>query len=93
MKKSLMACFGVLLMINLSIFVSASSLSDFCSSNNYECGVWDNNPEIYRGDTTNCGTCTDGVCIVGKCYTKQLAGKCVSLPYGTSSFQTESGII
>lgn len=78
-------CF-LLLTIN---FISAEE--DFCSTNNFECGVWEDNPEIYGGGTTDCGTCSEGVCIVGKCYSSEKSGKCALPSFGSGTISLLNG--
>ncbi len=71
MKRGLVI-FGLVFLFIIISFVSAE---DTCESLGYGCGVWD--VEGVEGPL-NCGDCTDGECIVGKCYDFSELGECVN---------------
>jgi len=83
-------------MIASVLFIGLFMLSfvgaqDTCLSLGYECGTWHDDPDDYSSETTNCGNCINGACIVGKCYSSDEIGKCANTRFGESKIQQSNG--
>lgn len=65
----------------------------YCSSKGYECGFWENDtdPNATYREKIDCGKCPEGECLMGKCYSSELLGKCSSLPYGGHVYTLSDG--
>ncbi len=90
MKKSLVI-FGICFLFVFIMIGSFVSAEIDCKDLGYECGIWEDNPEIYGGGTTDCGTCSEGVCIVGKCYSSEKSGKCALPSFGSGTISLLNG--